>query len=59
MEGSDNNINKNRVMRKMRKTIIIIKLKENYNNVLSNRVRSRMLIYHIWRKMIIKLLIME
>ena len=53
MEGSDNNINKNRVMRKMRKTIIIIKLKENYNNVLSNRVRSRMLIYHIWRKMII------
>ena len=59
MEGSDNNINKNRVMRKMRKTIIIIQLKENYNNMLNNRVRSRMLIYHIWRKMIIKLLIME
>ena len=53
MEGSDNNINKNRVMRKMRKTIIIIQLKENYNNMLNNRVRSRMLIYHIWRKMII------
>ena len=51
MEWSANNINKNRVMRKMRKTIIIIYQKENYNNVLKNRVRSRMLIYHIWRKM--------
>ena len=53
MEGSDNNINKNRVMRKMRKTIIIIQLKENYNNMLNNRIRIRMLIYHIWRKMVI------
>ena len=47
MEGSDNNINKNRVMRKMRKTIIIIQQIKNYNYVLNNRVRSRMLNYHI------------
>ena len=53
MEWSANNINKNRVMKKMRKTIIIIYQKENYHNVLNNWVRSRMLIYHIWRKMII------
>ena len=35
MEGSDNNINKSREKRKMRKTIIIIQQKENYNNVLN------------------------
>ena len=52
-EINDNKINKNGVMREMRKTIIIIQQKENYNNVLNNRVRSRMLIYHIWGKMII------
>ena len=43
MEGSDNNINKNRVMRKMRKTIIIIQQKDNYNNVINKRVRNRMI----------------
>ena len=53
MEASDNNINKSREKRKMRKTIRIIQQKENYKNVLNNRVRSRMLIDHIWRKMII------
>ena len=53
MKGSDYNINKNGVMRKKKKYVIIIQQKENYNNMLNNRIRIRMLIYYIWRKMII------